>query len=159
MNLAKKDLFTFVGHSRIRVQNCANAIGATIREQQFTWVDEGFTRISGYSFADALGHTAESLLTCEKSDSVAVRQLQDAVSRVEAFHGEMLHRRKDGQEYWVKFDIQPLRNESGLLAGYMIFESDITERVQSLQRLELTSRELIALRAALETHTLFSIAD
>jgi PAS domain S-box-containing protein len=143
----------------IIAQQTSNAVLVADTEGRITWVNEGFTRITGYSPQDVLGRPASCLLTCEQTNAEIVQRIHAAFESARSFQGELLNRHKEGREYWIEIDIQPLRNDAGLLTGFMAIESDITERVQSRERLEFTSKELIALRAALESHTLLSITD
>ena len=39
---------------------------------------------------------------------------------------EIVNRAKDGREYWLDIEIQPLRDADGAVTGFMAIEADIT---------------------------------
>lgn len=55
---------------------------------------------------------------------------------------ELLHRAKDGREYWVDLDVRPLVDDAGRPSGFVGVETDITERVEERAK-------MVALLAAL----------
>jgi len=159
MLLTTRRQFEVCKRLAIIVQQTSNAVLVADTEGRITWINDGFTRITGYSPTDVLGHPSASVLTCEQTDPDNAQRLRAAIEGSAGFQGELLNRHKNGREYWIEISIQPLRNDAGLMTGFMVIESDITERVQSRERLKTTSKELIALREALESHTLLSITD
>ena len=41
-----------------------------------------------------------------------------------------MNRAKDGYEYWVDINLRPMRDEGGVLTGFMEVDSDISARKQ-----------------------------
>ncbi|MCG8404825.1 MAG: PAS domain S-box protein [Phycisphaerales bacterium] len=137
----------------------SNAVIVTDAQRRITWINDGFTRMSGYTIQDALNKSPGELLQCEKTDPTTARVMRDACRTGRPFRGEILNRGKDGREYWLDIDIQPQFDSEGVLTGFMAVNSDITELVLARERAEQALREIEALRAALDEHTLVSIAD
>ncbi len=54
-----------------------------------------------------------------------------AVARQESFREEVLNYHKGGRPYWNAIEVQPLRDESGKLTGFMGLQADITARKES----------------------------
>jgi PAS domain S-box-containing protein len=108
------------------VKHTWNAVTITDRELRITWVNEGFTRHSGYTLAEALGKTPGELLGSGKAEPSAVQALADSAAAGKACRVEILNRAKDGREYWIDTEIQPLHDAQGLLTGFMEIGSDVT---------------------------------
>ncbi|MGQ3053518.1 MAG: diguanylate cyclase domain-containing protein [Roseateles sp.] len=105
-----------------------NAVMITDAARRITWVNDGFTRISGYTPAEALGRLPSDLLHSELTHADTVHGMREAMNVGLGCEAELLQRRKDGRDYWVQLEIQPLRDEAGELTGFMSIESDITAR-------------------------------
>ncbi|MEM9294318.1 MAG: PAS domain-containing protein, partial [Planctomycetota bacterium] len=136
-----------------------NAVVMTDAQRRITWVNAGFTRVTGYEPEEVLGRKPGDLLQFEKSDPATIGAMRQAVRAGQPFRGEILNVGKTGREYWLDIDIQPRRNEQGELIGFVAVEADITEQVHAREASERAFREVQALRGALDEHALLSIAD
>ncbi|UDF33333.1 UNVERIFIED_ORG: PAS domain S-box protein [Shinella sp. XGS7] len=114
----------------------ANAVFSTDAQQRIDWVNEGFTRISGYSAEEALGRTPGELLGSGQADPATLQTLAEAVRQGRGCRVEILNRRKDGQLYWVETELQPLHDDLGQLSGFIEIALDISERKRSAELLE-----------------------
>lgn len=108
-----------------------NAVLITDADRRVIWANDGFTRISGYSFEEAEGRSPGELLQSGSTDSLTVMAMRACLSAGQPFRGEILNRGKSGREYWLDIDIQPLHDEQGRLSGFMAIESEITEQVEA----------------------------
>jgi len=107
-----------------------NAVLILDADRHITWVNDGFTRITGYTLADAQGRKPAELLHSEFTDQDTVHGLREAMDVGMGCKGELMNRGKDGHDYWVDVEIQPLRDEDDALTGFVVIESDITARKQ-----------------------------
>ncbi len=126
------------------VKHTSNAVTITDRELRITWVNEGFTRISGYTLAEALGKTPGELLGSGKAEPAVLQALADSAAAGTACRVEILNRAKDGREYWLDTEIQPLHDALGGLTGFMEIGSDVTttkntERALARERASLAN--------------------
>ncbi|MEM7680408.1 MAG: PAS domain S-box protein [Planctomycetota bacterium] len=136
-----------------------NAVVMTDAQQRITWVNDGFTRITGYALSEILGRKPGPLLQSDESDPDIIAAMGRAIRLEQSFQGRVLNRSKDGGAYWVELDIQPQHDAAGQLTGYVAIQSDITEQVRAQEESNKALREAAALRAALDEHALLSIAD
>jgi len=58
--------------------------------------------------------------------------------------------RADGTQQWVRWEIRPWRDDSGDVAGIVLFSEDITERVQALEAVKRSEAEIRRINAGLE---------
>jgi len=102
----------------------------TDAQARITYVNPGFEQLTGYSQSEALGRNAK-FLQGSATSAQTVAQIARAVRAGSGFHGEILNYRKDGSELWVALDISPLRDEQGVLTGFVGAQRDINERKQA----------------------------
>jgi PAS domain S-box-containing protein len=112
-------------------RHSTNAMVRTDADRRITWVNDGFTRISGYRLDECLGKTPGELLQYEKTDPQVVHQIRAALNNHEVFRGRIRNRSKSGREYWLDLEIIPEIDSRGLLTGYIAIESDVTELVEA----------------------------
>jgi PAS domain S-box-containing protein len=124
-----------------------NAVLITDVAGRIEWVNEGFTRISGYSLDEVLGKTPGSILQAPGNLDPARLRMHDCINAGKGFEIEILNRAKSGRAYLVHIECQPLHNEEGKLTGFMAIERDITRsRLASdlLEALSVTSTALLS---------------
>ena len=112
-----------------------NAVVLTDAEGRTVWVNEGFTRITGYGFEEVLGKKPGSILQGPGTDPETVDRIRKRIHKGEGFSEEILNYGKDGQSYWLAIEVQPIRDASGQITNFMAMETDITVRRAALQRL------------------------
>lgn len=114
-----------------------NAVLLTDAAGRIQWVNEGFTRISGYSLDEVVGRTPGSVLQGTGTNPATILRIRELLRRGEGFTEEILNYTKDGRAYWIAVEVRPLRDEAGLITNFMAIESDITERRAARQRLAI----------------------
>jgi PAS domain S-box-containing protein len=90
--------------------------------------------MSGYSRAEILGRTPR-ILQGPKTDRAMLRRLRDTIAQGENFSAETVNYRKDGSEYFVAWDISPVRDEQGKIVHYLSIQRNVTERKLAEARL------------------------
>jgi PAS domain S-box-containing protein len=141
------------------VQHTSNAVTIADAQMRITWVNDGFTRLTGYTLEEAMGRTPGELLATPKADPQTIEILRGALARAESCRVEVLNRAKDGREYWVDTEVQPTHDAQGLLVGFMEIGSDITLQKQTQKKLESALRASSTMLSTVEIHTIVSISD
>lgn len=126
-----------------------NAVIITDRAGVTEWVNEGFTRITGYEPAEAIGRTPGALLQGPLTDPAVVAFMHERVLAGEGFKTEIVNYHKNGTPYWLALSISPVRDEAGAVNGFLAIESDITER----KKLEEETRQHLATLQAVQEST------
>ena len=130
-------------------EHTGNLVIITDRERRLVWANPAFTRITGYELHEVLGTNPGTLLQSELTDPGTVARLRAALDDGQPVRVELLNRSRDGRDYWIDADIQPLRNAAGELTGFIAVETEITAQVT--QRLR-SAALLAALPTAVVVH-------
>ena len=109
-------------------QRTTNAVVITDAQRRITWVNEGFTRVSGYTLEEVIGRVPGDFLQSTNTDEQTTRAIGQALSKGQGYVGEILNVGKHGREYWLLIDIQPMRDDQSQIVGYMAVESEITQQ-------------------------------
>ncbi len=123
-----------------------NGVIITGPDRTIEWVNEGFTRITGYALDEVRGKKPGFILQGVDSDPATIRAIGGHLARQEGFTTEILNYRKTGEPYWVRIEVQPLTDADGALSGYMGIETDITEArasEQALRESEAKARAIV----------------
>jgi diguanylate cyclase (GGDEF)-like protein/PAS domain S-box-containing protein len=124
---------------RLRLQStamaaAANAIFITDRDGHIEWVNEAFTRLSGYPAEEVIGKTP-AFLKSGAQDPETYQRLWETITDGSVWRGEMVERRQDGTLYTVDQTVAPILDESGTIAHFVAIHEDVTERKRAEERI------------------------
>ena len=94
---------------------------------EILFVNPAFSEMTGYSQEEVL-HKTPRILQGPKSDRAMLTELREALSRGEPFSGETVNYRKDGSEYYVEWDITPIRSSGGQISHFLSIQRNVTAR-------------------------------
>ena len=97
-------------------------------EQRIEWVNESFTRRTGYTLDDVRGRNPGRVLQGAGSDALAIGRIREALRRDESVREELLNYAKNGDPYWVSVHISPVFSEEGAVQRYVSVQVDVTGR-------------------------------
>ncbi len=107
------------------------------------YVNEAFTRMTGYTAKEVLRRTPR-ILQGPKSDRAVLDKIRAALKQWQPIVVELINYRKDGSEFWVEASIVPVANEQGEHTHWVGVQRDITERKQAEQERAQLIREQAA---------------
>ena len=90
------------------------------------WINEGFSRITGYSLNEIRGRKPGEVLQGPDTNPATVAKIRASLAQREGFEAELINYTCDGKPYWVHILCSPLHDEKGILQGFMAIESDIS---------------------------------
>lgn len=111
------------------------------------YVNEAFTRITGYSPEEVLGKTPR-ILQGAKTSRVELDKVWNALSHWESVTVQVINYRKDGSEFWNEFSIVPVADQTGCYTHWIAVQRDITgrKRLDEIRMALERERELSVLK-------------
>ncbi len=97
---------------------------------KIVYVNEGFTRMTGYTKEEVIGKTPR-ILQGEKTDRHVLDRLKERLIEGQAFFGHTVNYKKDGTEFINQWDIHPLTNTQGEITHWVSYQRDITDRKET----------------------------
>jgi diguanylate cyclase len=111
----------------------ANAVFIAGRDGRIVWVNEAFSRLSGYARDETLGRSP-AMLKSGRQDARFYRDLWQTILAGNVWRGEVVERKKDGSLYTVDETVTPLFDAAGNLTHFVAILHDITSRKQEGDR-------------------------
>jgi PAS domain S-box-containing protein len=114
---------------RILVQSVTDyAIYMLDLEGRMTNWNMGAQRIKGYRPSEIIGEHFSRFYTEEDRENGAPQKALEIAAREGRFEKEGWCVRKDGSRFWANVVIDPIREDDGIILGYVKITRDITER-------------------------------
>ena len=107
----------------------ANAVYLLDMEFKVVWVNEGFIRLTGFLADEVMGKCPWDFLAGEKTDLDMTKNAMRKLAAGESMQYYNFNYKKNGAGYWVNSSIDVMRDLSGKHIGYLLWESDITEKI------------------------------
>lgn len=106
------------------------------------WGNDGFVNLSGYTLDDMYGMDLGIILPGPKTDLMVISRIEGAIRNQQSITEELISYRKNGEEYWLELNIQPISDEKGFLQKYIAIVSDITIRKRNERALSQFKKTL-----------------
>ncbi len=104
------------------------AVIKTDANRRIQWVNEAFTKSTGFTLEEIRGENPSVHLQCNETSQLTIAEMRRALDTQKGFHGELINCDKNGRRRWVELDIEPYFSGSGTLAGFTSLQRDITDR-------------------------------
>lgn len=129
-------------YERMVARNSSDSILVTGADGLIEWVNDAFTRMSGFAADEVIGRTPGELLQGPDTETATVKAVAAALADRRPIVTEILNYHKNGDPYWIEMNITPVFDSSGRHTHFMSIERDITERkALERERGELIHRE------------------
>ena len=117
------------------VEQIPVSIVITDLEGLIEYVNPKFTRLTGYSYDEAIGQNPK-IVNSGGTSAEIYQQLWRDISSGSSWHGEFRNRKKNGELYWEAASISPMKNPAGEITHYLGVKEDITDRKRSEEALK-----------------------
>lgn len=94
---------------------------------RIVYVNDAFSRATGYSSGEAIGKSALILLG-EKTSTSDVNRIRATLTAHEPVRAEVIFYRKNRSHFWVDVNMVPIRNEQGQVTHFVSVMREVTER-------------------------------
>ncbi|MBA85961.1 MAG: hybrid sensor histidine kinase/response regulator [Rhodobacteraceae bacterium] len=99
------------------------------------WVNDTFTKVTGYTAQEAEGRTPGELLNGPDTSRAASEGIAIAIRAGQPHRTEILNYRKDGQKIWVETTLVPVLDDKDQVEMVVAIERDITQAREHAQQL------------------------
>jgi diguanylate cyclase (GGDEF)-like protein/PAS domain S-box-containing protein len=103
------------------------AVALDGNSHRIIFVNDAFTRLTGYTAAEAIGNTPR-LLQGPKTDRAELQRIAQALQAGEPVFTELTNYRKDRSEFRVEFSIAPVCGDDGRCLYFVAIEREVTQR-------------------------------
>ncbi|MEJ2100341.1 MAG: PAS domain S-box protein [Desulfobacterales bacterium] len=104
----------------------------TDKKGTIEYVNPSFSKVTGYSAKEAIGQNPRILKSGNHPDSF-YKDLWDTILSGKTWRGELLNRKKNGEEFWESASISSIKNEQGDITHFVAAKQDITEQKRTEQ--------------------------
>ncbi|MCI3133590.1 ATP-binding protein [Phenylobacterium aquaticum] len=111
-------------------------------EGRLVWINEGFTRLTGFSAQEALGHRPGALLASPDTDTDTLATLRAHMAACQPFRAEVENQDKSGRRFWIDLHVRPLLNACGVLEGFSGLMIESAPRIHLQEQLKAAAASL-----------------
>lgn len=111
---------------------------------QIMYVNRAFEEMTGYSIDEIVGKSPR-FLQGPNSSRTELAFLRKKMEKGESCSIEVINYRKSGEEYWVKIEVAPVKDNSSHVTHFIAIQRDVTEQknyILAIERQNLKLREI-----------------
>jgi PAS domain S-box-containing protein len=105
------------------------------------YVNPSFSEVTGYSAKEAIGQNPRILKSGNHPDSF-YKDLWDTILSGKTWRGEILNRKKNGQDFWESTSISAIKNDEGDITHFVAVKQDITDQKRAEQAIRESEERL-----------------
>ena len=94
-----------------------------------------------WSLAEIAGKSPEHFMTGPETSPRTVRRLRVAIARGEGLSADLVNYAKSGRKFHLQLELQPVRDEHGVLENFIVILADITARIEAEHALRSAKAE------------------
>ncbi|MFO1068105.1 MAG: PAS domain S-box protein [Geminicoccaceae bacterium] len=136
------------------IEQVGDSVEIATSDYRLIYVNPAFTRLTGYTSEEAIGHTAAEILRSRHHDAAFWADMDATIRRGETWTGGLISRHKDGHDLVQEATISPLRGADGSLTHFVAVKRDVAERRRAEQALRQSEERY---RGVVEAQTEFII--
>ncbi|MCF8284886.1 MAG: PAS domain S-box protein, partial [Sphingobacteriales bacterium] len=108
---------------------------------KIVYVNEAFTRCTGYTKDDVLGKTPR-ILQGPLTNRKELDRLKESLKKWQPCEIEIINYKKNGEPFWVNISVVPIADENGWFTHWISIQRDITKRKEDEEERQLLIEEL-----------------
>ncbi len=116
------------------IEQSPSSIVITDINGKIEYVNQTFTKKTGYSFEEAIGQNPR-LLKSGTHDKNFYENFWNTILSGKDWQGEFLNKRKSGELYWEEALISPIINERNEITHFVAVKEDITDKKLMLEKI------------------------
>lgn len=136
----KTSLYELIRLSHAVEQSPASVVITDI-DANIVYVNEKFSQITGYTFAEAKGKNPRILRGFKDNDELYI-DLWEHLNSGNSWSGEFINKRKNGEIFFELATITPVKDEFGEVINFIAIKEDITAKKQIEEDLENSRKQI-----------------
>jgi PAS domain S-box-containing protein len=122
---------------------------ARMQDNPIVWVNEGFTRTTGYLASEAIGRNPR-FLQGPQTDPAEIAEMRQAIAEARPSMVTLINYRANGSTFWNSVSTAPVFDEDGQVLGFIGMQVDVTDAVSAQREREERLRDEQAGRLSAE---------
>lgn len=114
---------------KVAIEHAGEVIVITDAQGDIQYANPAFTRVTGYTLAEAFGQNPRILKSGEH-DEAFYRELWATIASGKTWSGRVVNKKKDGSLYTEEATISPVFDEQGSIVNYVAIKRDITAQLK-----------------------------
>ncbi len=123
-----------------------NAIIIMDAETNFEWVNEGFTRLYGYTLMEVIENQAQSLLQLHQNNGEIQNLIKQCIAEKKSIIYEIQTKKSDGIFVWAQTTLTPILGDDGEVIRLVSIDSDISKLKEAENEIRKQKEEIEAQR-------------
>jgi PAS domain S-box-containing protein len=121
-----------------------NGVMITDKDGMIEWVNESFSKLTGYSLDEIKGKKP-TFLQGRETDKDTIRRISAKLREREIISEEIINYTKSGRKVWLQLDVAPVFDDRGRLTNFISIQTNITELKEFENSIIVIARELSSL--------------
>ena len=116
------------------VESSGSIIIITDFDGKIEYVNLQFTLITGYTAEEVVGKSPRMLDAYETPDEI-YEEMRKTILSGNEWRGDFYNKKKNGQRYWSKSIVSPIRDDHGEISHIVSIQEDVTKRYELAKKL------------------------
>jgi PAS domain S-box-containing protein len=125
------------------VNQSPNSVVITDITGSIQYVNSTFTKVTGYSFDEAMGQNPR-VLKSDAHEPAFFKDLWETITAGQEWRGEICNRKKSGELFWESASISPVRTRGSEITHFVAVKEDVTQRKQAEEAIRRAQEEIKA---------------
>ncbi|MCC6689962.1 MAG: PAS domain-containing protein [Bacteroidia bacterium] len=126
----------------IVARETVNAVAIATPSGEIEWLNESFTRITGYTLEDLRNNNNASIYQASNNAELK-KVILDCVSNKQSRMYEVLNQTKEGKDIWIHTTLTPIFDENGRVKKLVFIDTDITETKQAEEIIRQKNKDMM----------------
>ncbi len=109
------------------VETMSNLVCITDLDENIVWCNAAFEKQTGWALEEIRGRYLGDVVRIPGEDRSNASAVANAIRQREPYSGQTVNQDRNGNRYWIDFNVIPLHDAAGELAGFATIETVVTQ--------------------------------
>jgi two-component system, sensor histidine kinase and response regulator len=117
------------------INHAPSSVVITDDQSNILFVNPKFTEVTGYTSAEVIGNNTR-IFKSGKHDAEFYKKLWETLLKGDEWKGELINKKKNGELFWERVSISPIKDENNQIVHFVAIKHDITDIKENEQKLQ-----------------------